>query len=179
MSRTVSKSIKYDTRWRLLFRRVSPNFFIYISQILDGDCIPSTNSPGFRNRIAKNGHRQFPCLVLETSNRSSRPTYGEGKYFSAFCQLLWPTGISTSTLMTTRWHFYRTVTQRENLEWKGIENICSWHGAHIQHMVFWHVFGSMGFLQLDEEKLSELNIFQSQSLFLSRQSKKESELIFC
>ena len=96
--------------------------------------------------------------------------------FSAFCQLLWPTdGISTSTVMTTRWHFYRTVTQRENLERKGIKNICLWHGAHIQQMVFWHVFGSMGFLQLDEEKLRELNIFQSRSLFLSRRSKKESE----
>ena len=33
----------------------------------------------------------------------------------------------------------------------------------------------MGFLQLDEEKLRELNIFQSRSLFLSRQSKKELE----
>ena len=35
----------------------------------------------------------------------------------------------------------------------------------------------MGFLQLGEE-IRELKLFQSQSLFLSRQSKKESELVF-
>ena len=62
---------------------------------------------------------------------------------SAFGQLLWLTdGISTTTVMTTKWHFDRTVTQRKNLEQNGIENICLLH--------------------------------QSRSLFLSRQSKKES-----
>ena len=80
-----------------------------------------------------------------------------------------------SLSMATRWHFDRTVTQREILE----------QNRHHKHLFvvwstlktdgFWHVFGSMGFLQLDEEKLRELNIFQSRSLFLSRQSKKESE----
>ena len=87
-------------------------------------------------------------------------------------------GRQTTTQLGRFLPFHQTVTQREILERNGIINICSWHGAHLKHMFFWHVFGSMGFLQLKEEKFCDLKIFQSRYLFLSRQSKRNQNSYF-
>ena len=95
------------------------SFFFYIQlQILDDDCTPTKNSPGF-NIGLPNGHRQFPRLVPETSkkdlsakNLRTQLTFAP---LSANCydrQL----SIQNSISMTTRWYFDRTVTQREILE---------------------------------------------------------------
>ena len=138
------------------------NLFYIQLQILDDDFTPTKNSPGSNIGLLY-GHKQFPRLVPETSKQISAQnnTYGCSYACSAFRQLLWPTVADSknSTSMTTRWHFDttrwhydRTVTQREILE----------RNRHHKHLFviwstlktdgFWHVFGSMGFLQLEEEK---------------------------
>ena len=65
------------------------NFFIYSSQILDDDCTPTKNSPGF-NIGLPNGHRQFPRLVPETSkiDLSAKKLADSAYACSAFRQLL-------------------------------------------------------------------------------------------
>ena len=131
--------------------------------------------PGVSKRIAKHGHRQFPRPVLETSTRSSCPTYGEGK-----CSLRF-----LPTIMTDRWHLIFNINDHQMAFWQDLdsarESRTKQHQKHLWLIWstfttddFWHVFGSMGFLQLGEEKFVNWKYLQSRSLFLSRWSKKQS-----
>ena len=71
--------------------------------------------------------------------------------------------------MTNRWHFDITVTQAEHLERNCIRNIC--FVTRSTH-TFWHVFGSMGFLQLeDRNSRTEHYQIQSRSLEIFRRFK--------
>ena len=132
-----------------------------------------TNSPGFQNRIAKKGHRQIPHLVPETLTRSPRQTYGDNTRSLCFLP----------TAMTNRWHFNFNCNDQQMAFWQdrdsARESRTKRHRKHLfvtwsTHTTdgFWHIFGSMGFLQLDEEKF--VNYFSS-GLSSSQDEAKESE----
>ena len=73
--------------------------------------------------------------------------------------------------MTNRWHFDITVTQAEDLERNYIRNICFVTRSTHTTDGFWHVFGSMGFLQLEDENSRTEYQLQSRSPEVFRRLK--------
>ena len=62
------------------------------------------------------------------------------------------------------WHIRDTRKKsRTNLQGKHLPITWNYTGSHLTQMFFWHVFGSMGFLQLEEEN-SRTEKFQSRSI---------------
>ena len=132
--------------------------------------------PGFINRKAEwsqaiSSPRSGNTYIdLCAKNKHAESAYA----FSAlFCWLLWPTVTgSTSTVMSTRWHFNRTVTQRKILERILHHKHLFVIGARPKTDGSWHVFGSMGVpATWRRKKFRVLKIIQSRYLFFSRRSK--------
>ena len=119
-----------------------PRFFICISQIPNDGYIPTKNSPGFNTDLL-HSHWQFLRLVPETLSRFPRQLTEKRNVFSIL-----------PTAMTNRWHFDIAMTQFENLKRHCIGYICFVTWSTLKSDYFWHIFGSMGFLQLEDEKFT-------------------------
>ena len=111
-----------------IYGKYTWNFFMTITYDGDGDCFQNTwrwlythkKFPGVQYRIAKwSQATSSPRSGNTHIDLCAKNKHAESAYaFSAFFRwLLWPTVTgSTSTIMSSRWHFNKTMTQRKILE---------------------------------------------------------------
>ena len=108
------------------------------------------NSPGSNTELPHN-YWQFLRLDPETLSRSlHQPTEKT------------PHVLNSANRMTNRWHFWN----HRDSGWRSRTKLHQKHlfrdSEHTYNRCFWHVFGSMGFLQL-EDRNSRTEHYQSQS----------------
>ena len=73
------------------------------------------------------------------------------------------------------WHIRDTRKKsRTNLQGKHLPTTWNYTGSHLTQMFFWHVFGSMGFLQLEEEKFTNWKISVTVYWKSSRQARNQN-----
>ena len=98
----------------------------------------------------------YSCSLKSTSknNASFRKHYLDFLAFSPLEKLSLPTGLTHQMVC---WHIRDMRWEsRTNLFGKHLANIWNYTSPHSTQMFFWHVFGSIWFLQLEEEKSLEL-----------------------
>ena len=120
-------------------------FYIPTKILVRGN-MPVKNFPGARLELFAKVNKQ--------NNASFRKHYLDFLAFSPLEKLSLPTGLTHQMVC---WHIRDMRSEsRTNLFGKHLANIWNCTSPHSTQMFFWHVFGSIWFLQLEEEKSLEL-----------------------